>query len=152
MKTKLTNFLKNSLTAYHAVENCKTLLLENGFSPLFETEDFSLCEGGKYFLVRGGALIAFTVDSVKDFCYKIALSHCDSPALKLKENPVNPSALYATLNVEKYGGANWATYMDRPLRIAGRVVKKENGISLFYHVHPSMTATASSSSGTVQTA
>lgn len=128
MKTKLTNFLKNSLTAYHAVENCKTLLLENGFFPLFETEDWSLVEGGKYFLIRGGSLIAFTVDSIKDFCYKLALSHSDSPALKLKENPVKPSSLYAVLNLEKYGGANWHTYMDRPLRIAGKVVKKENGI------------------------
>lgn len=128
MKTKLTKFLKNSLTAYHACENCKNLLLEKGFSPLLETENWSLAQGGKYFVVRGGSLIAFTVDSLQDFSYTIAISHTDSPALKLKENPINVSSLYATLNVEKYGGANWATYMDRPLRIAGRVVKKENGV------------------------
>ena len=123
----LLDFLKNSLTAYHACENAKARLVENGFSPLKETEDWELSEDGKYFVERGGALVAFTVGGLDNFSYKIVASHVDSPALKLKENPVQKSAFYATLNVETYGGGVWYSFFDRPLRIAGRVVKSENG-------------------------
>ena len=124
---KLIAFLKNSLTPFHAVENAERLLVENGFSKLLETEDWSIAEGGKYYLVRGGALIAFTVGSLNDFSYKIAASHTDSPALKLKENPLQKSGLYATLNAETYGGGIWYSFFDRPLNIAGRVIRRENG-------------------------
>lgn len=123
----LLDFLKNSLTAYHACENAKTRLVENGFSPLKETEDWELSEGGKYFVERGGALVAFTVGGLDNFSYKIVASHVDSPALKLKENPVEKRGAYAVLNVETYGGGVWYSFFDRPLRIAGRVVKSENG-------------------------
>ena len=123
----LLDFLKNSLTAYHACENAKARLVENGFSPLKETEDWELSEGGKYFVERGGALVAFTVGGLDNFSYKIVASHVDSPALKLKENPVEKRGAYAVLNVETYGGGVWYCFFDRPLRIAGRVVKSENG-------------------------
>ena len=123
---KLSEFLKKSYTAFHAVENAKALLDENGFCPLSETEDWILSEGGKYYVTRDGALIAFTVGSLSDFSYKIVASHTDSPALKLKENPVQKSALYATLNVETYGGGLWYSFLDRPLKIAGRVIRREN--------------------------
>lgn len=127
--TDLLAFLKDSPTAYHACENVKNFLSENGFSQLSETEDWDVNEGGKYFVVRGGSIIAFTVDSLDDFAYKIVASHTDSPALKLKENAVNPG-VYATLNVETYGGGIWYTFFDRPLKIAGSVVKKEGNLLL----------------------
>ncbi len=123
---KLIDFLKNSLTAYHAVDNAEATLIQAGFQKLLETEDWSLSEGGKYYLVRGGALLAFTVGSLNEFSYKIVASHTDSPALKLKENPLQKSALYATLNMETYGGGIWYSFFDRPLKLAGRVVKREN--------------------------
>lgn len=123
---KLSEFLQHSYTAYHAVDNAKRLLVENGFSELFETEDWELCEGGKYFVVRdGSSFVAFTVGSLDDFSYKIIASHPDSPALKVKANPVGHTAGLSTLNVEKYGGGIWYTFFDRPLKIAGRVVKQD---------------------------
>ncbi len=126
--TELTEFLKNSLTAYHACENAKALLEQNGFTHLSETEDWELCEGGKYYVTRNGsAVIAFTVGQLNDFMYKIVSSHVDSPALKLKENPIVKTGPYATLNTEKYGGGIWYSFFDRPLKIAGRVILRENG-------------------------
>lgn len=122
---KLTEFLQKSYTSYHAVENAKLLLDDNGFCRLSETDDWNLEEGGKYYVTRDGALIAFTVGSLSDFSYKIVASHTDSPALKLKENPVQKSAFYATLNVETYGGGLWYSFLDRPLKIAGRVVRRD---------------------------
>ncbi len=123
----LIKYLQTSLTAYHAVQNGEALLAQNGFTKLSETEDWTLAEGGKYYVARGGALIAFTVGSLNEFSYKIVASHTDSPALKLKENSLQKSSLYATLNTETYGGGIWYSFLDRPLKIAGRVVKKENG-------------------------
>lgn len=122
---RLTEFLQKSYTSYHAVENAKLLLDDNGFCRLSETDDWNLEEGGKYYVTRDGALIAFTVGSLSDFSYKIVASHTDSPALKLKENPVQKSAFYATLNVETYGGGLWYSFLDRPLKIAGRVVRRD---------------------------
>ncbi len=126
MLNSLIDFLQSSPTAYHACENAKELLLSRGFTRLYETEDFALESGGKYFVVRGGSsLIAFTVGDLDDFSFKIAASHVDSPALKIKENALNRSGACARLNVETYGKGAWHTYLDRPLKIAGRVVKKE---------------------------
>lgn len=122
---RLTSFLENSLTAYHAKENAREELLKNGFIPLLETEDFELLEGGKYFVERGASLIAFTVGGLDRFSYKIVASHVDSPALKLKENPVKKTENCVTLNVEPYGGGVWYSFFDRPLKIAGRVVKQD---------------------------
>ena len=126
MINSLIDFLQNSPTAYHACANVKELLLARGFTPLHETEDWDIQEGGKYFVVRGGsAVIAFTVGALDEFSYKIVASHTDSPALKLKENPLTKSGAYALLNVEKYGGGIWYSFFDRPLKIAGRVVRRE---------------------------
>lgn len=123
----LTEFLENSLTAYHAKENARSALLKNGFTPLSETEDFEIVEGGKYFVERGASLIAFTVGGLDRFSYKIVASHVDSPALKLKENPVKRTENCAVLNVEPYGGGIWYSFFDRPLKIAGQVVKSNGG-------------------------
>ena len=123
---KLIDFLHQSHTPFHAINNAKLMLEEHGFCRLSETEDWILSEGGKYYVVRDGALVAFTVGSLNDFSYKIVASHTDSPMLKLKENPIQKSAFYATLNVETYGGGLWYSFLDRPLRIAGRVVRREN--------------------------
>jgi aspartyl aminopeptidase len=129
----LKEFLRTSYTAYHAVDNAKAALLENGFLQLLETDDWTLCEGGKYFVVRnGGSIIAFTIGSLDRFSYKIAAAHTDSPALKLKEHPEKKSGAYLTLNVETYGVGIWYSFLDRPLKIAGRVVKRE-GAQLCAH-------------------
>lgn len=129
MINALSNFLQNSYTAYHACQNLKEELLANGFQQLLESEDWELSEDGKYFVERGGcSIIAFTVGALDSFSYKIAATHLDSPSLKLKENALIKSGAYATLNVEKYGGGIWHTFFDRPLKIAGRIVKRENDL------------------------
>ena len=138
MINELLTFLHHSYTPYHAVELAKNVLLENGFTPLKETEDWVLNEGGKYFVERGGsALIAFTVENLDGFAFKIIASHTDSPALKIKENPATSCANCIKLNVEKYGGGIWYSFFDRPLKIAGRLVKKtEDGVCSQTYVSP----------------
>lgn len=123
---KLISYLSKSLTAFHAVDEAAKYLDEQGFTCLSETQDWALCEDGKYYVKRGACLLAFTVGALDEFSYKIVASHVDSPALKLKENPVIKSGAYTTLNVETYGGGIWYSFFDRPLKIAGRVIKKED--------------------------
>jgi len=127
---KLIEFLKNSYTSFHVVKNTESILLENGFKKLTETEDCQLEENGKYYVARSGAIVAFTVGSLNSFSYKIVASHTDSPALKLKENPLQKGALYVTLNTEPYGSGIWYSFFDRPLKIVGRVIRQE-GEKLF---------------------
>lgn len=122
-------FLQNALSPYHAADCAKQLLRENGFIKLYETDDFELQIGGKYFVERGGCLLAFTVGNLDRFTFKIAASHMDSPCLKLKANPLKYTENCVSLNVETYGGGIWYSFLDRPLRIAGRVVvKRDNKI------------------------
>lgn len=126
----INEFLEKSYTAYHAVKNAADYLTANGFSELFEGEDWNVEEGGKYFVTRGGSsLIAFTVGALDNgLNFKIAASHADSPALKLKDNAVFTSGAYEKLNAECYGGGIWYSFFDRPLKIAGRIVESENGV------------------------
>ena len=121
----LLKFLETSLTAYHAVENAKAFLAEKGFTALDERESWNLKAGGKYFVTRNGSsLIAFTYQKSGNF--KIVASHTDSPCFKLKETP-EMQGEYTRLNVEPYGGSLYYTFFDRPLRLAGRILKEENG-------------------------
>lgn len=127
MNKTVFNGLKRSYTAYHAVEYAKKYLMANGFTPLHEEQDWEVERGGKYFVERGGsAIIAFSVGALNEYDYKIVTSHLDSPALKLKANPVMDSAGVKKLNVETYGGGIWSTFTDVPLKIAGRIVVKRD--------------------------
>lgn len=126
---RLLDFLKTSYTAFHAVQNAREFLLAETFQPLSEGKDWHVEEGGKYFVTRGeSSLIAFTVGALdRGLSFKIAASHADSPALKLKDNAVFKAEAYEKLNAECYGGGIWYSFFDRPLKIAGRVAVNENG-------------------------
>ena len=143
MINELKNYLNCSYTAYHAVENAEKLLKDNGFTRLSETKKWDIKRGGKYYAVRNGSsLVAFTVGDGDYF--KIAASHTDSPALKLKASPIIKGNGYARLNVEKYGGGILYSFLDRPLVIAGRInvrqgekIVSENTVSDYNVVIPS---------------
>lgn len=123
----LLGYLATSYTAFQAVENAEKILTENGFLRLEEQSAWNLTEGGKYYVTRNGsAIIAFTVGSGSK--YKIVASHTDSPCLKLKEHPVTATEPFYKLNAEPYGGGIWYSFFDRPLKLAGRVIREENGV------------------------
>lgn len=126
----LLQYLNDSPTAYHAVENAAALLGANGFRELQETECWSLKAGGKYYVKKNGsAMIAFSIgngDLAKEG-FRIIGTHTDSPCLKIKPEAcsVTPDG-YVKVNVEVYGGAILSTWFDRPLAVAGRVIVREN--------------------------
>jgi len=126
----LLQFLKKSPTAFHAVENMRQELLDNGYQELLESEHWHIEGNQKYFVTRNqSSIIAFhTGDTLNNYSFHIVSSHSDSPTFKIKENSeLQVNNQYMKLNVEPYGGMLCATWFDKPLSIAGRVlVKKDN--------------------------
>ena len=84
LNRKLMDFLDSSVNAFFAVENMKNILLEEGFLPLYEGEDWNLKKGGKYFVTRNGsALIAFALPKKPFKGFQMMASH---RSLRLREN------------------------------------------------------------------
>lgn len=125
--SELFDFIKKSPTAYHAAEACAQMLSSCGYTELTTVKASELKDGGKYFIRKNGSsLIAFRYSAQKQG-FMIAATHGDSPAFKLKSS--SQSGAYTRLNVEKYGGMIYYTWLDRPLSVAGRVyIKTEKGI------------------------
>ena len=127
----LFDFLKNSPTAFHAVNSLCNLLKEQGFIPLQECNAWEIAPGGKYFVTRNcSSVIAFTLPEGTPDSFRIIASHSDSPTFKIKENAeLTVRDKYVQLNTERYGGMIFSSWFDRPLSVAGRVLyKDDNGI------------------------
>ncbi len=122
-------FIEQSPTAFHAVQKSAEELEQNGFLPLFEGEEWKLEAGKGYYVTRNqSALIAFRVPQQQPDHFLITASHTDSPMFKLKHNYLSvTSDRMQKLNTEVYGGTILATWLDRPLSLAGRVILSQNG-------------------------
>ena len=125
----LVQFLNTSHSHFHAVENIKTQLVQNGFCQLCEGEKWTLEKGKNYFVTRNdSSIIAFKIPQDEYVGFNIVASHSDSPCFKIKENSEMVQGEYISLNTERYGGMIMSTWLDRPLSVAGRViVKTEKG-------------------------
>lgn len=129
---ELFDFIQQSPSCFHVIENVKKQLTEQGFEELCENKNWQIKEGGKYFVTRNlSSVIAFKVPT-KDFkSFHIVASHSDSPTFKIKDHPEQVvKGKYVQLNTERYGGMIYSTWFDRPLSIAGRaLVKTETGVA-----------------------
>lgn len=129
---ELIDFLYESPTAFHAVENVKNLLLENDFIELNDGDKWMLKNGGKYFSIKNNsAITAFVVGTKQpeETGFRIIGAHTDSPCFRIKPNPeIISENNYIKLNTEVYGGPILNTWFDRPLSIAGRITLKNKHI------------------------
>ena len=124
----MVSFIQKSPTAFHAVEQMRSLLKDNGYEELLEGRKWHIEPGHRYFVTRNNSsIIALNLGTQLDnYSFNVAASHSDSPTFKLKENAeLEVRGKYAQLNTEGYGGMLCATWFDRPLSIAGRVLVKE---------------------------
>ncbi|MDO4458696.1 MAG: M18 family aminopeptidase [Clostridia bacterium] len=129
---ELFDFIDKSPSPFHAVENMRNYLKENGFTELSEKNKWKgvITAGGKYFAVRNNSsVIAFTVPQNTQAGFSILAAHSDSPTFKIKElSDMKVEGNYTKLNTEGYGGMIMSTWFDKPLSVAGRlIVKTENG-------------------------
>ena len=126
---ELFQFIKESPTAWHAAESVAERLRREGFTELYESEEWKISAPGKYFVRRGGSSIIALRLPKRDFSgFMIMAGHGDSPCFKIKDMSTVPTVdIYARLNVERYGGMLLASWMDRPLSAAGRLVLRKDG-------------------------
>lgn len=125
---EMTDFLKGCPTAFHAVERIGKELECSGYKRLRENEPWKIEAGGKYYVTRNASsVIAFGIGTrPENYTFNIAASHSDFPTFKVKENAeIEVRENYMQLNTEGYGGMICATWLDRPLSVAGRVIVKE---------------------------
>jgi len=127
----LLKFIDASPSPWHAVASVETQLLSFQFVKLDEADKWQLKPGGRYYVVRDdSSVIAFVLGqkTLLETGFKIIGAHTDSPGLRIKPKPATGMDALLRLGVEVYGGPILATFTDRDLSLAGRVVyKNEQG-------------------------
>lgn len=126
---ELFDFISACPTAFHTAQSVSNILRANGYTELFEYEQWDLKAPGKYFVTRNhSAVVAFNIPKFDYNAFMLMAAHGDSPSLKVKQEPeCNAAGFYTRLNIERYGGPKLAAWFDRPLSLAGRVVIDDNG-------------------------
>jgi aspartyl aminopeptidase len=120
----LADFVAASPSSHHAAAEVALRLVAAGFRPLDEHDAWPSQPGGRFLVVRDGAIIAWVVPDRADATTGVRIfgAHSDSPALKLKPRPTTGSLGWLQAGVEVYGGPLLNSWLDRELRLAGRLV------------------------------
>lgn len=129
----LGEFVSASPSSFHAVAETARRLQEAGFTELAETAPWEAAEvTGDRFVIRDGSLIAWSAPEGVDTGtpWRIVGSHTDSPGLKLKPNPQLGAEGLAQVGVEIYGGPLLNSWLDRELRLAGRLALADGTTAL----------------------
>lgn len=119
----LGTYVTASPSSFHAASEGGRRLEEAGFIRLDELQPW---EGGpgRFFVIRDGALIAWVVPEGAGPAtgFNILGAHTDSPSFKLKPKPTTGAYGWLQAGVEVYGGPLLNSWLDRELRLAGRLV------------------------------
>ena len=111
------DFLAQSPSAFHAAATVAARLQAEGFS----LDDDAHIPGG-HLVVRDGAVVAWWVPEHARPRFRVVGSHTDSPGLMAKPEPDVVREGFRQVAVEVYGGPILASWFDRDLTFAGRVV------------------------------
>lgn len=123
----LVSLLDHAPTAWHAVQYLSDALSKNGFLHLKEGTLWDIKPGKKYFTTRNGSsLCAFVTPRNPPSSVRLAASHVDSPALKLKPHAEFCYNQMTMLGVEVYGSPLLTSWLNRDLGIAGRVLFEDH--------------------------
>lgn len=134
---ELIDFIDASTSPWHTVASAEVRLQAAGYIRLEEGCRWQLNAGGRYYVVRGGAsMIAFAIGQQAEAGYRIIGAHTDSPGLRLKPKASIASDGLMRLAVEVYGGPILASFSDRDLSLAGRVVLRNQQTRLVRFEHP----------------
>ena len=123
----LLNYIDASPSPWHAVATSQAQLQSAGYKLLDERETWKLKPGGRYVVARDdAALIAFVVGKASvDSGFRIVGAHTDSPCLRVKTQGASAASGYLRLATEVYGSPILATFTDRDLLLAGRVIVRD---------------------------
>ncbi|MDK8823123.1 M18 family aminopeptidase [Corynebacterium coyleae] len=115
------DFISQSPSAYHAAENVAKSLEAAGFTRRALLDDDATRPGG-HLIISDGAVIAWWVPENPNPRFRVVGSHTDSPGLMAKPDPDVVREGFRQVAVEVYGGPILASWFDRDLTFAGRVV------------------------------
>ncbi|MEU4238037.1 M18 family aminopeptidase [Actinoplanes sp. NPDC026619] len=130
----LGSFVSASPSSYHAAAEVARRLGEAGYATLDESADWRevVRPGARLVLVRDGAAIAIALpaEAGPTTPFRILGAHTDSPTFKLKPKPALSSHGWLQAGVEVYGGPIIASWFDRELEFAGRLVDRDGLVHL----------------------
>ncbi len=128
----LADFVAASPSSYHAAEEVARRLEADGFTRLTEEDAWPDQRGGRFVIVRDGAAIAWAVpaNATPATATRVFGAHTDSPGFKLKPKPTTGAHGWLQAGVEIYGGPLLASWLDRELRLAGRLAMKDGSVLL----------------------
>lgn len=118
----LASFIERSPSSFHAAAEVAAQLERDGFTLLDERTAWP-SEPGGYAVVRDGAVVAWRIpeELPAHAPFAIVGAHTDSPGFRLKPNPDHVAHGWRQLAVEVYGGPLLNSWLDRDLRLAGRI-------------------------------
>lgn len=120
----LAAFIAASPSSHHAAAHVADRLVDAGFTRLTEDAAWVSHTGGRFVVVRDGAVIAWVVPAGATAATAVRVfgAHSDSPGFKLKPKPTTGKLGWLQAGVEIYGGPLLNSWLDRELRLAGRLV------------------------------
>jgi aspartyl aminopeptidase len=120
----LMRYIDSSPSPYHAISVASSLLESAGFVPRDETAAWVGDAVGRFYVTRGGALVAWAVgaDAAAHGGWRIIGAHSDSPNLRVKPHPDTGIAGWRQVAIEVYGGVLNNSWLDRDLGLSGRVL------------------------------
>jgi aspartyl aminopeptidase len=121
-------FLEAGPSPFHAAAEVLRRLETASFERLRESDTWTLEPGGAYVWSRGGgSVVALRMGqaSPEEAGVRVVGAHTDSPSLRPKPRLAKAGAHQLLLDVEVYGSPILATWADRDLGLAGRVVTGE---------------------------
>lgn len=127
---RLMDYIDHSPSPFHAVQSAAQLLDKADFLRLEETAHWSPKPGKGYYVTRNqSSLIAFRIPQDTLSGWRMTAAHSDSPTFRVKNDALTGDRAYTRLETEGYGGMICASWLDRPLTVAGRaVVRTETGV------------------------
>ncbi|WP_261624926.1 M18 family aminopeptidase [Nesterenkonia marinintestina] len=127
----LGEYVTASPSSYHAADVAARRLVTAGFTQLGEHQDWPTAPG-RYVVVRDGAVLAWIVPegATATTPLRILGAHTDSPGFKLKPKSTSLSHGWVRAGTEIYGGPLLNSWLDRELRLAGRLVTRDGATHL----------------------
>ncbi|WP_022872717.1 M18 family aminopeptidase [Nesterenkonia alba] len=128
---QLGDYIAASPSSYHAARVAADRLSAAGFTELAEDADWPT-EPGRYTVVRDGAVLAWILPQGATSTTPVRLlgAHTDSPGFKLKPKPTLLKHGWVQVGTEIYGGPLLNSWLDRELRLAGRIVTRDGATHL----------------------
>ena len=122
------NFLDAAPSTYLATAELRKMLDEAGAEETDLSGVKDLAPGKLYYINYQDNILAAFASGAKPRKAGVAAAHTDYPLFKIKTPSLRTGAGALRINVELYGGTIFHTWMDRALKICGRVYYEAGGV------------------------